>query len=85
MFTGKIFVKVDISIKNKIGLLIKIITMSSKEDLKERMTPEENINVIEQMNNVLRFDVETSDESKKDRPATSNTAQDSMKFDIPNS
>ena len=49
------------------------------------MVPKENINVIEQMNNILRFDVEISDEPKKDMPATSNTAQDSIKYDIPNS
>ena len=49
------------------------------------MAPKENVNVIEQMNNVLRFDVETSDESKKDRPSKSNTSQDSMKDDILNS
>ena len=83
MFTGKIFAKVDVSIKTKLTLLIKIINMSSKKDLKERMVPKKNINVIEKINSILRFDVETSDEPKKDRPATSNTAQDSMKYDIP--
>ena len=62
-----------------------MINTSSKNDPKEHMARKENVNVIEQMSNVLRFDVEMSDESKKDRPATSNTAQDSVKHDIPNS
>ena len=42
-----------------------MINTSSKNDPKEHMARKENVNVIEQMSNVLRFDVEMSDESKK--------------------